>query len=400
MNILKKLLTPHLIYYILVILIIVIVYVWQYGFKNLLNKSNQSTIFLVRGEKEQEAVSSATPKIQEKEAMFYIKLDEDNKVWCQLCFRKCIIPNGQRGFCRNRENRDGTLYSLVYAQPCAVHIDPIEKEPQLHMLPGSDILCLATVSCNFRCKQCHNWHISHRGPGEVRTYYLPPEQVVLLALENQTPTISFTYTEPTVFYEYMYDIAKIAKTKGVRILFHSNGGMAEEPLKELLKFTDAVTIDLKGFSEDVYRKTYSSELAPVLRTLKIIKEEGIWLEIVNLVIPTVNDNFDDIKRMCIWINENLGEDVPLHFSRFSPAHKLTHLPPTPIETLEKAREIAVNEGLHYVTIGNVPGHKYNSTFCHKCGKCIIKRTHFQVLEDNVVDGKCKFCGQKIPGIWR
>ena len=336
--------------------------------------------------------------IAPKEAMFYQRLD-DNKVRCLLCFRRCIIQDGQRGFCRNRENRKGTLYSLVYAQPCAVHIDPIEKEPQLHMLPGSDILCLATVSCNSRCKQCHNWHISQKGPGEVETYYLPPEEVVAIALRRGIPTISFTYTEPTVFYEYMYDIARIAKSRGVRILWHSNGLINPEPLRELLKYTDAVTIDLKGFSEEVYRKTYSTRLAPVLRTLKIIKEQGVWLEIVNLVIPTVNDDPEQIRQMCLWIKENLGDDVPLHFSRFFPAHKLTHLPPTPIETLEEAYRIAREVGLNYVTIGNVPGHKYNSTFCPKCGRRLIHRVHFQVLSNNVVKGRCKFCGYRIPGIW-
>lgn len=400
MGIIKKVFTPPILYLLVIFIVLITVLLWKDGLKNLINQSRLSTIFLVRREKKEEAITSATTEIVEKEAMYYIKLDEDNKVWCQLCFRKCIISNGQTGFCRNRENRNGTLYTLVYARPCAVHVDPIEKEPQLHMLPGSEILCLATVSCNNRCKQCHNWHISQRGPGEVRTYYLPPDAVLELTQQYKTPTISFTYTEPTVFYEYMYDIAKLAKSKGIRILFHSNGGMSEEPLRELLKYTDAVTIDLKGFSEDVYRKTYSSELAPVLRTLKIIKEEGIWLEIVNLIIPSINDDFDDIKKMCIWIKDNLGVEVPLHFSRFSPAHKLTNLPPTPIETLEEARRIATGVGLKFVTIGNVPGHKYNSTFCPGCGKCLIKRIHFQVLENNVVDGKCKFCGHKIPGIWR
>ncbi len=334
-----------------------------------------------------------------KEAKHYYQRLDDNDVWCQLCFRKCIIHEGERGFCRVRENREGKLYTLVYGRPCAIHIDPIEKEPQYHMLPGTTILCLATPSCNFRCRFCQNWSISQKRPEEVVCDHVSPEEIVQKAIKLEIPTISFTYTEPTVFYEYMYDIAKLAKKKGIRILWHSNGAMNPDPLRELLKYTDAVTIDLKGFSPEFYRKVSFSELDPVLRTLKIIKEEGVWLEIVNLVVPTFNDNMEDIKRMCIWVKENLGEDVPLHFSRFFPAYRLTKLPPTPIDTLEKAREIARQVGLHYVTIGNVPGHSANSTFCPNCGKIIIRRLHFMVLENNIERGRCRFCGHKIPGIW-
>ena len=212
----------------------------------------------------------------EKEAMFYQKLDQ-NRVACQLCFRKCIIPEGERGFCRNRENRQGKLYNLIYSRPSAVHIDPIEKEPQLHMLPGTKILCLGTASCNFRCKFCHNWHLSQRSIDEMSFLLLPPSEVIKLAREKTIPTISFTYNEPTVFYEYMYDIAKLAKKKRIRILFHSNGGLNPDPLQEMLKFTDAVTIDLKGFTEEFYQKASSARLEPVLNTLKLIKEKGVHL---------------------------------------------------------------------------------------------------------------------------
>ncbi len=333
-----------------------------------------------------------------KEAMFYERLD-GNKIQCNICFRRCIVPPGGRGFCRVRENRDGRYYSLVYSSPSAVHVDPIEKEPQLHMLPGSEILCLGTAGCNFRCRHCHNWHLSQARPEDLDTYHLLPEDVIELAIQKDIPTISFTYNEPTVFYEYVYDIAVLAKKKGLRILWHSNGSMNPEPLRTLLKYTDAVTIDLKGFTKKAYQNS-SAELKPVLKTLKIIKQEGRWLEIVNLVIPTINDNPDDIKRMCEWIKENLGEEVPLHFSRFFPNYKLLHLPPTPIETLKDAYKIAKDTGLHYVTIGNVPGHKYNSTFCPKCKRRLIHRVHFQVLENNVVEGRCGFCNHKIPGIWR
>lgn len=231
-------------------------------------------------------------------------------------------------------------------------------------------------------------------------YNLPPEEVVKLALEKKTPTISFTYNDPISFYEYVYDVAKLARAKGLKILWHSNGTLNPEPLRELLKYTDAVTIDLKGFTDKFYREASSAEFKPVLQSLKIIKEEGIWLEIVNLVIPTLNDNPEDIKRMCEWIKENLGKDVPVHFSRFSPSYRLTDLPPTPINTLEEAHAIACEAGLDYVTIGNVPGHKYNSTFCPHCQKLLIKRIHFSVLSNHIEEGKCKFCGYRIPGIWQ
>ena len=274
------------------------------------------------------------------------------------------------------------------------------KEPSYHMLPGTKILCIGTAGCNFRCRHCHNWHLSQRPIEEMEyVYNLKPEDVVNIAISKNIPTISFTYNDPISFYEYVYDIARIAKKKGIRILWHSNGSINPEPLVELLKYTDAVTIDLKGFSDKAYKNS-SAKLSPVLQTLKIIKEKGIWLEIVNLIIPTINDDEKEIRKMCKWIKENLGEDTPLHFSRFFPAYRLLHLPPTPIETLEKAYKIAKEEGLNYVSIGNVPGHKYNSTFCPKCGKRLIYRIHFSVIENNIEEGKCKFCGNKIPGIWK
>ncbi len=379
--------------------VVALVFVWlgRGGFKNLMlqHKLRNLSCANLSQEEEWDSISAATPKVI-KEALFYRK--SDDRIQCQLCPRKCIISDGGRGFCRVRENRHGKLYSLVYSLPSAVHIDPIEKEPQLHNFPGTDILCIGTVGCNFKCLHCQNWHLSQSSPGELETYYLPPEKVVKIALERKIPAISFTYNDPIVCYEYLYDVSVLAKQKGVRTLWHSNGFINPEPLREILKYTDAVTIDLKGFTKKAYKNS-SAELEPVLETLKIIKEEGVWLEIVNLVIPGLNDEAENIKRMCEWIKKNLGEDVPLHFSRFSPSYKLIKLPPTPIKTLEQAYGIAKDAGLHYVTLGNVPGHKHNSTFCPECGKRLIHRTHFQVLKNNIIKGKCKFCGHKIPGLW-
>jgi pyruvate formate lyase activating enzyme len=336
-----------------------------------------------------------------KEARYYQKLAQ-NRVWCQLCFRKCTIAEGERGFCRVRENRGGKLYSLVYGKPAGLQIDPIVLEPMYmyHLIPGHRNLCVFTASCNFRCKHCHNWLLSQRRPEEVRVVEYSPAEVVAEAIRQGCKSISHSINEPTVFYEFMYDIAREARQKGLITLFHTNGSISPEPLRELLKYMDGVTVDLKAFDEKFYREISSAELEPVLRTLKIIVEEGVHLEIVNLIIPTLNDDLDKIKEMCIWIRDNLGKDIPLHFTRFSPAHKLTKLPPTPVETLEAAREIAQNVGLKYVYIGNLPGHEGNNTFCPQCKKRLIHRIHFTVLSNKVVDGRCRFCGYEIVGIWK
>lgn len=333
-----------------------------------------------------------------KEAMYYTVLD-GNRVRCDLCYRTCSISDGRRGYCRNRENRGGKLYNVVYGRPSAVHVDPIEKEPQHHMLPGTEILCLGTAGCNFRCRHCHNWHLSQRTIEEIGDYYdHPPEGVVKKALEMGVPTISATYNEPTSFYEYLLDYAKLGKENGLKILWHTNAYMKPEPLRELLKYTDAVTVDLKGFSAKAYDNS-DAELAPVLETLKIIKEEGVWLEIVNLVIPGINDSMQEIRYMCEWIRDNLSHEVPLHFSRFFPNYRLTNIQATPVQTLESAYRTARDVGIDYLTIGNVPGHRHNSTFCPECDNMLIRRTHFQVKEINISRGRCNSCGHVIPGIW-
>ncbi|MCX7940152.1 MAG: AmmeMemoRadiSam system radical SAM enzyme [Endomicrobia bacterium] len=346
-----------------------------------------------------DVITSATPKIK-KEAMFYKKLSS-SKVQCLICFRQCIIPSGARGACFNKENVDGTLYNIVYSYPSAVQIDPIEKEPMYHFLPSTNILCIGTAGCNFKCKHCHNWHLSQKQFEEITHYFLTPEEAVKLAKKYNIPSISFTYNDPIAFYEYIYDIARIAKKEKIKIIWHTNASINSLPLKEMLKFTDGITVDLKGFTEEFYKNQSLAKLQPVLNSLKIIKEhKNVWLEIVNLVIPTLNDNLEDIRNMCLWIKENLSDEVPLHFTRFYPTYKTTHLPATPISTLESCYKIAKDVGLKYVYIGNVPGHKYNSTYCPNCNKILIHRIHFEVLENNIEDGKCKFCCYKIAGVWR
>jgi pyruvate formate lyase activating enzyme len=334
-----------------------------------------------------------------KEASFYQKL-ENKTVQCLLCPRRCIIPDKKRGFCGVRENRAGTLYSLVYAKPCAIHIDPIEKKPLFHFLPSTAAFSIATAGCNLRCKFCQNWQISQAKPEEVEYVYLEPQDLVKRAKESGAPTIAYTYTEPTIFYEYMFDIAKIARKDGLKNIMHSAGHINEEPLRQLCKYLDAANIDLKGFSEKYYNEMSLGNLDSVLKTLKILREEGVWVEITNLILPGYNDDDSTLIKMCLWIKENLGEDTPLHFSRFWPMYKLTALNPTPLETLEKARKIALDCGLRYVYIGNIPGHEAENTHCPRCKKVIIKRTGYTILEINIENGQCKFCGQKIAGIWK
>jgi len=332
------------------------------------------------------------------EALFY-KRGQNNAVHCQLCFRGCFILEGRRGFCRVRENRAGILRSLVYGRPSGLQIDPIELEPMYHMVPGHKNICVYTASCNFRCKHCHNWPISQSAPEEIRALRYRPEEIVDEALRHGCRSISHSINEPTVFYELMYGVVQGGKKEGLLTLCHTNGGIAKAPLLELLKFMDGVTVDLKAFNKEFYQEISGAKLEPVLETLETIKGANKHLEIVNLIIPTLNDQMDDITKMCKWISGNLGKDTPLHFTRFSPSYKMTHLPFTPINTLEEARSIAMAEGIEYVYVGNVAGHPANSTYCPKCRKKLIDRSHFMVLKNHVKDGLCPFCKEKIPGIW-
>jgi len=331
-------------------------------------------------------------------AMFWERL-EGKTVACQLCPRGCVIQDGKRGFCRARENRAGTLYSVVYGHPCSIAIDPIEKCPFYHFLPGTNRLGIATAGCNQTCKYCQNWQISQSATEDLHTGDISPDSVVALALNLHVPTVSFTYSEPTVFYEYMYDIAVQARAAGLRSVVVTSGYINEEPLRKLCAVVDAVKIDLKGFDGGFYRDVCGGQLQPVLNSLKTIKQAGVHLEIVNLVVPTLNDSMEEIRRMCRWISENLGPDVPLHFTRFSPNYRLMNLPSTPVATLEQAIGIAREAGLHYVYIGNVFGHEDDNTLCPNCGKLLIRRAGFDVVENNVKDGRCRFCGQEIPGVW-
>jgi pyruvate formate lyase activating enzyme len=321
------------------------------------------------------------------------------EIQCELCPKRCKVGKGQRGFCRVRENRDGKYYSLVYGNPCALHLDPIEKKPFFHLLPATTSFSLATAGCNFNCKFCQNWEISQASPEDLYNLDVPPELIVKKAKEMGARSVAYTYVEPTIFYEYMLDTCVLAKKEGLLNVCHSNGFINPDPLWGLCKVMDAANIDLKGFNDGFYREICSGELHPVLEALKIYKQSKVHLEITNLMIPTKNDDMTALKEMCLWIKRELGEETPLHFSRFYPLYKLKNLPPTPVSTLEKARDMAMSAGLEYVYIGNVPGHEGENTFCPKCKKRVIKRAGYMVGEVNLKDGKCKFCGKPIHGIW-
>jgi len=320
------------------------------------------------------------------------------RVQCELCPNECILEEGQHSRCRARMNKAGTLVSLVYGKPCAVHVDPIEKKPFFHFLPGTSAFSIATAGCVLSCKFCQNWQISQAKPADTDTYDLPPEKVVRQAIAYKCRSVTYTYTEPTVFYEYMYDTAVIAKKQKIRNTMHSCGYINEKPLRNLSKYMDAADIDLKAFSEDFYTRICNGSLKPVLNALTVLKEEGVWLEITNLLIPTLNDDMKNIREMSGWIVKNLGPDVPLHFSRFHPHYKLANLPPTPVDTLTDARKTAMDKGLKFVYIGNIR-HEGESTFCPECGKLSIERIGYFVKQNNIPDGKCKFCNTSIPGVW-
>ncbi|MCX8044222.1 MAG: AmmeMemoRadiSam system radical SAM enzyme [Desulfobacterota bacterium] len=332
------------------------------------------------------------------EVMFYRKL-EDLKIECTVCPKKCRVADLERGYCGNKENRGGTYFSLVYGRACAVHVDPIEKKPLFHYLPGTTAYSLAAAGCNFECRFCQNWEIAQYRPEQVQSINLSPQTVVDQAASRGSLTIAYTYSEPVVFYEYMYDCARSGRTKGIGSIMISNGFINEEPLVRLCQYLTAVKIDLKAFTDSFYRTYCSGELEPVLHTLTVLKRIGIWFEIVVLIIPSLNDSPDEIRRMCRWIAEHLGCDIPLHFTRFRPLYKLTNLPPTPVKTLDACHRIATDAGLRYVYVGNVIGHPAESTYCPSCKRVVIKRMGYAILENNLKGGKCISCGFPIPGVW-
>lgn len=332
------------------------------------------------------------------EALFYKTL-KNGTVNCRLCPRLCAIQNQARGNCCVRKNIDGRLYSLVYGKPCSLSLDPIEKKPFYHFMPGQKTFSIATAGCNLHCMFCQNYTISQAWPEDIPFIEASPEKIIKEAQKLQSRIISYTYTEPTIFYEYMHDIAQSAKKEKMKNAIVSNGFINKEPLKKILPLIDAANIDLKG-DADFYKKITGAWIEPILESLKMYKRKKVWLEITNLIIPNLNDSANQIRWLASWIRENLGKDVPLHFSAFYPTYKLRELPPTSLETLKKARLIAMSCGLNYVYTGNISFDEGSTTFCPKCRKAVIKRHGFEIWEINLKNGKCKFCGGKIAGVWK
>ncbi|MFH1406928.1 MAG: AmmeMemoRadiSam system radical SAM enzyme [Candidatus Omnitrophota bacterium] len=324
-----------------------------------------------------------------------------NGVQCVLCPFRCFLPEGQRGICRVRINCSGRLLTLVYGQPASMHVDPIEKKPVYHMLPGSKIFSIATVGCNLRCRFCQNWSLSQTYPEQTKKLpFIPSDKIVDEAIRTECDSIAYTYSEPIVFYEYVLDIAKLAKKNGLRNVLVSAGYINPEPLELLARYFDVIKIDLKGFNERFYADVVGGDLSSVKQTLITLKQKGVLVEVVNLVVPSLNDDVREIRQMCEWIHDNLGPDTPLFFSRFSPQYQLTNLPPTPAETLKQARDIAMDSGLNYVYIGNMPGDEGEDTYCSNCKRVLINRYGYHIQDYHIKDGRCEFCSQKIPGIWR
>jgi pyruvate formate lyase activating enzyme len=334
-----------------------------------------------------------------KEAMFYEKLD-NNLVNCNLCSHRCRkIAESKRGICGVRENINGTLYSLVYGKAVARSVDPIEKKPLFNFLPGSRAYSIATVGCNFRCDNCQNYDISQL-PSVRSTIVgedVPPEEVVLAAKLSNCESIAYTYTEPTIFFEYALDIAKIARNEGIKNVFVTNGYITPEALKEIGPYLDAANIDLKSFSDEFYRKNCGARLEPVLDSIRLYKSLGIWIELTTLIIPALNDSEEELRKIAEFIKE-VGAEIPWHITQFHPTYKLIDKPVTPVTTLRRARQIGLEAGLRYVYEGNVPGENGENTYCPKCQKMLIRRLGYQIIENKIKNSTCPYCGAKIDGV--
>ena len=334
-----------------------------------------------------------------KEAMLYEKRPE-NRVRCNLCAHHCLIADRKKGICQVRENRDGKLYTLVYGRTISQNIDPIEKKPLFHFYPGSTAYSIATPGCNFRCAWCQNWEISQMPKEQhlIAGYEATPEQIVAQAQRWGCRSIAYTYTEPTIFFEYAYDTARLARAAGLANIFVTNGYMSEEMLETFQPYLDAANVDLKAFRDQTYRQYVGAKLQPVLDSLKAIKQLGIWLEVTTLVIPGINDDSAELQDAAQFIVRELGADTPWHISRFFPDYQLTDVPPTPQKSLERAWEIGQSVGLRYVYLGNVPGEEKQNTLCPDCGTLLIRRNIFGVLANRIKEGCCPDCGCALAGI--
>ena len=332
------------------------------------------------------------------EAFLYKKLG-NQKVICGICPNRCVLSPGDRSVCRSKVNMDGMLYSLTYGNPCAIHVDPVEKKPLFHFQPQTEVFSLATTGCNFRCLNCQNWQISQAKPHEVRAQELFPGDAVAAAQQTNSRSIAYTYSEAITYFEYMIATARIAKQQGINNLWISNGYINRPPLLELCKVLDGANINLKSFDDATYRKLNGGRLKPVLETFQTLHAQEIHFEMTTLVVPGYVNDEEMLKRMCDWILNHIGPNHPLHFLRFFPQYKLDRLSPTPISTLTRFREIAMHAGIRYVYVGNVPVHEGRHTFCHNCRQLLVERQGYHITTYNLTGSHCKFCNTAIPGVW-
>jgi pyruvate formate lyase activating enzyme len=342
-------------------------------------------------------MSSKEPSPYKRIAMF--QEESARGIMCRICPNECVLKEGELSKCNNRLVHNSKLFTMAFGNPCTINIDPVEKKPLYHFLPGSKAYSIATAGCNLVCLNCQNWTISQTSPDKTRNYDLMPEKVVEECTKSRCRSIAYTYSEPVTFYEYVFETATIAKNAGVKNIFKSNGYIYTEPLKKLCSVIDAANIDLKAFSESSYLKLTGGKLQPVLDSLKVFKDTGVWLEITNLIVPDWTDNLDDIGKMCKWLSDNGFKNTPLHFSRFYPIHKLEQLPPTPVEILNSAYHIAIEEGLKYVYTGNAPGNEISDTKCPSCNSTLVVRQGYRIQINTITGGKCNKCGSKIEGVW-
>jgi len=324
---------------------------------------------------------------------------DSGKVLCRLCPRFCRIGEGQHGFCFVRRNEGGKLYLTAYGTPTGFAIDPIEKKPLNHFLPGTPVLSFGTAGCNLGCRFCQNWDMSKARLDEIRSVKATPEQIVQLALKHNCPSIAYTYNEPIIFGEFLIDVAKLARERGIKNVMVTNGYITSEAREEIFHHIDAANIDLKAFTDEFYLKLTFAHLAEVLDTIRwLVNETDVWVEITTLIIPGHNDNTEEIGQMVDWILDNCGDDVPLHFTSFHPDFKMTDTPPTPPETLTRARKLAIEKGIKYVYVGNVYDTDGQTTYCPDCGRKLIERGWHSVISMNLKDGRCQ-CGQEISGMF-
>ncbi|MBT3244145.1 MAG: AmmeMemoRadiSam system radical SAM enzyme [Bacteroidetes bacterium] len=336
-------------------------------------------------------------EITYKEAVHVIETPKGLR--CLICPNECTLKEGETSDCHNRKVIRGKLYTLAYGNACAINIDPVEKKPLLHFKPGMPTFSFGTAGCNFSCLNCQNWEISQVSPEDIRSYKATPQALVDAAIKQECSAIAYTYNEPTSYFEYMFETAKLARKAGLHNLMISNGYINPKPLMEIIPYLDAANIDLKVFDDTTYQQLSSGKLKPVLDSLQTLKKHNIWLEITNLIVPQWTDDMEYIDKMCKWLVKKGFENTPLHFSRFHPAHKLLHVRSTPLKTLLEARKIAKSRGVNYVYIGNVPEIDGESTFCSNCNKLLIQRKGYEIKANYIQGSICPECEHSIPGVW-